>query len=240
MGQVPELDKHLYGIVGGGRVAKHFTNYFSFLNIPFIQWKRTDDISVEERLSDCTVIILLITDRAIELFVNQHPVMKEKILIHFSGSLIVAGVQSFHPLMSFSNSIYDLETYKKIPFIYESGQRKFTEIFPQLPNPSFALDSHNKQLYHALCVLAGNFTTILWQKMFSDFESKFGIKRETIFPYMNRVFKNLEENSQEALTGPLVRNDIQTINDNLMALDGDPFKVVYQAFVDAYKLEKKK
>lgn len=236
MGQVPEK-KHLYGIVGNGRVAKHFINYFSLLNLPFIQWKRGDEKSVEEALDGCTVILLLISDGVIKHFIGEHPQLSEKILVHFSGSLSVPGILSFHPLISFTKDLYDLETYKRIPVIYEKGNGKFLDIFPNLPNPRFELDSKDKKLYHALCVLAGNFTTILWQKMFSEFENRFDIKREMIFPYMERIFKNLQGNSADALTGPLVRKDVATIRENVDALEGDPFQDVYKAFLKAYGLE---
>ena len=42
-------------------------------------------------------------------------------------------------------------------------------------NPNFKIDITKKTRYHMLCVLANNFTTILWEKVFADFEDKLNI-----------------------------------------------------------------
>ena len=50
---------------------------------------------------------------------------------------------------------------------------------------------------------------------------------------------NLINNPQNALTGPLVRNDQQTIARKFKASNSnDPYQAVYQAFVKAYQQEK--
>ena len=44
-----------------------------------------------------------------------------------------------HPLMTFGLDLYDLTTYRSIPFILDSGGTPFHELLPGLPNPSFTI-----------------------------------------------------------------------------------------------------
>jgi len=233
MRQVPSS----YLIIGSGRVAKHFQCYLDLLHLPFQSWSRQDN-TVQELLSfaeQCSPILLLISDQAIAEFLERHPFLKSKTLLHFSGSLTVAGVHSAHPLMTFAPGSYDLETYQKIPFILSEESPAFSLLLPGLPNASYRISEQLRPYYHALCVLSGNFTALLWQKFFKEIEERFQLPRELAHPYLKQVLQNLLRGSQQALTGPLARNDQKTISANLQALENDSFQQIYQAFVDAYK-----
>jgi predicted short-subunit dehydrogenase-like oxidoreductase (DUF2520 family) len=141
-----------------------------------------------------------------------------------------------HPLMTFSNELYDHETYRRIPFVCGRGGVGFAALFPELPNPSFVIDPRDMPRYHALCTMAGNFTTLLWAKAFEDFEGRLRLPRETLYPYLERVAANLAASSAP-LTGPLARGDLATVGRHLEALDGDPYGEVYRAFVAAHGTE---
>src|SRR5262249_18259145 len=141
--------------------------------------------------AQCSPILLLINDDAIEFFIDQHPFLKEKLLVHFSGNLHTKLAYGTHPLSSFSDHFYTLETYQKIPFICDEGAPTFQILLPGLTNPHFTIPSHLKSFYHALCVLSGNFTTLLWQKFFTEFEKTFHIPKQQVYPYLEQVMKNL-------------------------------------------------
>jgi predicted short-subunit dehydrogenase-like oxidoreductase (DUF2520 family) len=83
-------------------------------------------------------------------------------------------------------------------------------------------------------VLAGNFSTVLWLKLFDDLQKRFGIPATAAHPYLARVTKNLLSDAGQALTGPLSRGDDRAIATNLQALEGDAFRAVYAAVVRAY------
>ncbi len=232
--------KHSYGIVGDGRMANHFCHYLSVSGVSFVRWSRktggNSDPSV--LFQGCDFVLLLISDGAILPFVEKFPNLRKFKLIHFSGSLVLNGIPSYHPLMTFSHELYSLAEYQAIPFVSERGELSFSEIFPDLPNASFAINPEDKPLYHALCVLSGNFTVMLWQKAFSDFEQKLGLKADLLKPYMHRICKNLEKDWKNCLTGPLARGDEITIKKNLESLNGDVYQKVYQAFRDTLKLRR--
>ena len=82
--------------------------------------------------------------------------------------------------------------------------------------------------------MAGNFSTILWLKLFDELQGRFGIPAAAAHPYLAQDGRNLLADASRALTGPLARGDVATIAANLTALEGDPFHAVYAAFARAY------
>jgi len=226
-----------YGIIGNGRLACHMQHYFNLLNIPHKVWARKTH--TREELSSleqsCHTILILIKDEQIESFIQQNPDLQQAKLVHCSGQLITPLAFSAHPLMSFNHELYDLELYQQIAFILEEGSPDFYTLFPGLNNPFYTIPKSLKPFYHSLCVLSGNFTILLWQKMFNELQQRFQIPSEAALPYLKQIMHNLEYHPEIALTGPLDRNDQQTIAANLLALDQDPYQQVYSAFVNAYR-----
>ena len=232
MRQVPK-----YAIIGAGRMARHFTYYLKLLEIPYIQWSRSHDThhsSLEHAIQYGDIILLLIKDAAIEDFIHHHLANLNKTLVHFSGQLVTELAHGAHPLMSFGQNLYSLEVYQKIPFILDDDDISFHQLFPNLSNPHFKISRKDKPLYHSLCVLSGNFTVLLWQKLFDELENKFNIPKEYAHLYLQQICQNLQQDPKTALSGPLIRNDKMTISANLTALNNDPYQKVYQSFLEAY------
>lgn len=231
MRQVPH-----YLIIGNGRVAKHFQYYFSLLNLSFSTWSRQHPASLlQTELTQATHILLLINDDAIQSFIDNHLRETNAMLIHFSGSLSIDGAVGAHPLMTFSHDLYDLETYRAIPFIVEEEAPAFNELLPGLQNRSAKIARQMKAKYHAMCVLSGNVSCFLWQQFFSFLLSELKLPREVAFPYLQQQMNNLIQHPDSALTGPMVRNDQKTIEKHLAALTGDGLQAVYQSVVDCYR-----
>jgi len=231
MRQVPN-----YLFISNGRVSRHFQRYFTELNISFDVWERSQSEELlKQKISYASHILVCIKDDAIESFVKTHSLNTDIYWIHFSGSFVSENVVGAHPLMSFNENIYSPEEYLKVPFVLDHDAPAFEILFPDLPNSHVRLDKKLKPLYHALCVLSGNFSCMLWQKLFSDFENKFQIPASTAHAYLQKQTENLLQNFETALTGPLVRNDVKTIEKNLMALQNDPFQSIYQNFISCYQ-----
>ena len=198
-------------------------------------------------LENCTVILVAISDGAIEDFVRRFKTedagRPTKKFIHFSGSLVTTEATGVHPLMTFSEGLYDLADYEAIHFVCDAGAN-FQTVFPRLPNRFHEIPTELKPLYHSFCVLSGNFTVLLWEKFFHELENKFGIPRIAAAPYLKRTYENLllgNKNGvrdgvgeKSVLTGPLQRNDKNTVEKNLRALNDDAYGGVYRAFVEAY------
>jgi predicted short-subunit dehydrogenase-like oxidoreductase (DUF2520 family) len=222
-------------IIGSGRLARHWAHYFSELGLDYSTWSRRDNTSAElyAKTQQARTVILALTDDAIESFVVAHPFLDKSTLCHCSGSRYFADMFGVHPLMSFTTDLYDLITYQTMAFIVDEPVSQFKRLFPELSNRYHAINPENKAFYHALCVMSGNFTTLMWQHVFTQMQSKLDIPVDFITSYLAKITENLRVNPSASATGPLVRGDMATINANLQALAGDPFVGVYQAFVKA-------
>lgn len=222
-----------YGLIGRGRLATHLARYLELEGRTVVRWNRGCGRPPHEVLADADVILLAISDDALEPFVERYAELADRPLVHFSGSLTLAAAHGLHPLMTFGPETYDLDTYRAVPFVAELGGPSFADLFPGLRNPAWAIGPELKPLYHALCVLAGNFSAILWSKAMDDFESRLGLPRDVLRPFLERTAANTLASGRAALTGSLARAERGTIVRDLDGLAGDPFHAVYRAFVDA-------
>lgn len=236
MGQVP--GKISYGIAGDGRLARHLAHYFDLLAIPHRQWSRRRQTQglgdAVEILGPCDIVLVAFRDEAIEPWIKSARRLKPRHFVHFSGALSTPLAAGMHPLMTFGPELYERAAYERIPFVCEQDGPAFQEIFPSLPNPHYRISAEKKALYHALCVMSGNFTVLLWQKLFSDLRKSFGLPAEAALPYLETVARNLARDPEGAATGPLARGDRATIHRNLESLAGDRYQRIYQAFVEAH------
>lgn len=232
MRQVPK-----YLVIGSGRMARHFCHYLQLLKLPFQNWSRKNN-SLEELVKfseSCSQVLILISDSSIEDFYTEYAFLHTKICVHFSGCLVLANVASAHPLMTFGQELYELDTYQSVPFILEDGGSVFAELLPGLSNRNFKIPKELKPLYHALGVMATNFTTLLWQKVSQKMQDTLQLPPEIIQPLLQQTLTNFIANPKKALTGPLVRGDQKVIDMHLEALKNDPYKEIYQAFVRSYQ-----
>jgi hypothetical protein len=233
MRQVPSPATAPFGIVGDGRVARHFQHYFNLLNVPVRGWSRRSTDTPVDALAPCGTVLVLISDTAIGPFIDAWPELRTHRLVHCSGSLVTPAAECAHPLMTFGPDLYGFATYERIPFVVDAGGTPFETLLPGLPNPSFAIAAADRPSYHAHCVMAGNFSTLLWRKLFDQLE-RFGVPASAAHPFLTQTARNVIADADRALTGPLARGDAATIAANLAALDGDPFREVYSAFARVY------
>lgn len=237
MGQVPDRK---YAIFGDGKVARHFSHYLSLRKIPHSSWSRrtaeAGGASLEEVAAQADTLLLLISDSAIEPFIAANAaLLSGKQLVHFSGSLFTPRALGMHPLQSFWPELYRLEVYEKFAWICDGAMETALSIFPELKNEIFPIDPKQKALYHALCVLAGNGSAILWQKLLGDFDLRLNLPAHVAYPYLEQLTANLLTNPSQALTGPIQRQDFETIEKNLGALKGDDFEGVYRSLWETQK-----
>ena len=238
-----------YAIVGGGRLARHFSEYFRLLEIPHTRWTRDHrsafntfespdpEWRLQATVREADHVLLLVADSNIIAVLRQYPFLHEKQLIHCSGSLCIPGVSGVHPLMTFSDQLYPLDTYQRVPFVLETGS-SFVQLFPGLPNPHFVIDAEDKGRYHAMCVMAGNFSQLIWKSISDRFERQFALPATLLHPYLQQLAENFIQTPRSALTGPLTRNDRQTIERNFNSLSGDPLQDLYAAFIHFHEQEK--
>lgn len=236
MRQVPQH----YLLIGDGRVARHFQHYFTLLGLSFDVWHRKQPSTLlPDKAARATHIIVLISDHAIDAFIQEQLSVYPAMKVHCSGYLHSQYAYGAHPLMTFSaGRLYDFTSYTSIPFVLDEHAPDFAILLPGLPNPHTRIPVALKAKYHALCALGGNLSCMLWQKLLSSFENELNLPATIAHPYLTRQFQNLIEDPHTALTGPLVRGDQQALSQHLAVLNGDPFQSVYQSFIECYQAMK--
>ena len=225
MRQVPKISKYL--LIGRGRLARHWAHYLHLLNVPFSTWNRDDQSTADliQKLRSHPYCFLCISDNQVTPFFEQFKDQGHK-FIHFSGSLHIPGVFGFHPMMTFGKEMYDLETYQSLHFVGTHPIDEFKTIIPEWSNQYTQILPEQKALYHSLCVLSGNGTTLLWDLVQQEFR-KIGIQQDAIAPYLSQVSQNIIDDQQGRWTGPWYRKDEQTIDSNKNALVGNSLQELY-------------
>ena len=234
MRQVP-----IFTVVGNGRLATHICHYFDLLAINYHQWYRSKHTlkQLYTLLSKSTNVLILIKDSQIEPFINANIINKYNnlTLVHCSGCLVSQICYGAHPLQTFSDqNVFTINQYREIPFIIDEHAPDFSELIPGVNNSHYRISAKNKPYYHAMCVLANNFSTLLWQKFFKEMTNRFNICNKKLEPFLQRTFENIISNPHKALTGPISRGDNEVLEKNLQALKGDDFYSIFESVIHQF------
>jgi predicted short-subunit dehydrogenase-like oxidoreductase (DUF2520 family) len=192
-------------VVGDGRLATHWLRYLSASSGGFSQvlhWARSRDseLDLSQRLNLVTHVFLAISDRALEPFLDQHAAsLRGKAVLHASGALDLSAaaqrlqlsVHSTHPLFSFSHHDISTETYATIPLALDADGPPLDELWPGLRNPAIRIKRELRPLYHALCVLMGNGTVLLWEEGLRLAQADLELEPAAFLPYLESVGRNL-------------------------------------------------
>jgi predicted short-subunit dehydrogenase-like oxidoreductase (DUF2520 family) len=156
-----------------------------------------------------------------------------QVVVHFSGSARVDGVYAAHPLMTFGADLQAPDWYLRIPFVVDKGV-DFSKILPGLANMAAHLDPAGRALYHCLCALAGNSTFLLWQRIAIEFENSLQLPAGLMAPFLHQVVSNaLHPSAEHMATGPVARQDWNTVHSHLNSLAGKPqLLAAYRHFLE--------
>jgi len=240
------LPNKRYYLIGKGRLGLQLSRYFTKSQIPFAHLDRSSfsntkskDILAIAAAPENSIVLLAISDPSIveaseDLFSTYG---EDLTVVHFSASVQNKNLHSnfygFHPLYSFTSRNLSSEEFEKVPFIADEGlSHKFTEIFPELRNPVYELNTVKDPLYHALAVLLGNLPITL-SKLSADVLSKKGLPREALIPFLESVLENFKDPNKAVASGPIARKDKSTLTKHLESLNDSPFlKSVYLSFIE--------
>ncbi len=219
-------------LIGRGRLAQHLKYWNSLLENPnsLLQWDRTQKTeTLNFYLGQCNLVWLAISDSSLVEFYENHIQSFNIKTLHFSGALNDTRMLCAHPMMSFPKVLLPVETYRKIHFII-NGFENLTEALPSFNNNFSILNQKNKSLYHALCVMAGNFPQMLWSEVAKNL-NELEVPPQALDIYIRQITENYLNLKEQALTGPLVRNDQKTISDNIFSLEKNTqLKNIYTCF----------
>jgi hypothetical protein len=235
-------------LIGSGRLARHLGFYFTQKNIGHEIWSSPRSLhNLEKTASKHTHFWLLVSDRAsLEMARELKLRFPEIPLIHSSAGVEIEDALTLHPLMTFGTELYEISDYEKIPFTVFHEEAKGSEallnhLFQILPNPRISIPASERTRYHSSCVMASNFSMILWEASLRIHQTSPDlIQRSSLEPILNRTLKNFMTEGINALTGPLARGDTVTVDRHLESLLGHPELDLYQAFKSYYLTELKR
>ncbi len=200
------------------------------------------------------IVFLAVPDKEVERLAQKIAYtfsnLEEKVFVHCSGalsSLVLHGtkkngaeVASFHPLKavtgnqsSFRGSWFDIEGDSK-------AVNMLNVIASDLKAFSFDILSESKPLLHAAAVVSSNYLVTL-MKLAVDISTEAGIEKSTalkaLLSLAESSISNIKENGlEDALTGPISRGDVETIEQHIMELNNHPELLKHYKSLGTYTL----
>ena len=193
----------------------------------------------ERVLAACELVFLTVQDGAIEGLAARLPWQASHLVVHCSGALGLdvlqppadagATVGCLHPLQSFPSRNPEPDRFSNISCGVEGREPLggvLERIVADLGARVIRLEGVDRALYHAAAVFASNYVVALasaarrlWSMAGLPPESA----REALAPLLLAVAGNISRvELEDALTGPVARGDVRTVEVQLAALSLDP------------------
>jgi hypothetical protein len=231
-------------LVGQGKLARHLSFYLSQKNIPFEHWldgRKLHDPNLKPILERVNCVWILVADRAIkELSTKLRELAPALPQMHSSAASEIPGTLTLHPLQTFGLELYPLSTYEAIPFTFVREEwatepELKQSIETNFSNPRFEISKAKRALYHSYCVMMANFPQLLWSAVLGEAENSIHSTRALFTPILKQATENFLSQGEAAVTGPLVRGDLMTIQRHENALSHSRLLSLYQNFVSIFK-----
>lgn len=207
---------------------------------------RTDALAYEDLntlVSDSDIIFITTNDDNIKtvkdnLIKEVNIQLRDKIIVHMSGSysskiikeLSQYGcyVYSMHPLQSFSDIDTSVTKLQETVFTIEGQEEKIhiiKNLLDKTGNKYFEIDTNNKELYHVSACIVSNYLVTLID-LGLDFLKQIGINEDdgldALMPLIDGTIDNIKRfGTKDALTGPIARGDINTIESHLNSIEAN-------------------
>jgi predicted short-subunit dehydrogenase-like oxidoreductase (DUF2520 family) len=185
--------------------------------------------------------------------------IKNKIICHCSGSLsseVFSNIEShnafgysIHPMFAISDK-YNSHKKLKEAFITIEGSIKHIDfvknMFYELGNKTKIISIKDKSIYHAASVVVSNHVIALVEEAVSLLH-KYGFNEEeaieALYPLIKNNISNIRDRGLiKSLTGPVERNDVETVERHLECLnneDRELYKLLSKRLLRMAKLKNK-
>ena len=203
-------------------------------------------LSKRELIDASEIIILAVSDDSIRelsklIAGESDKPLSGKTFVHLSGALsssemdslseLGADILSAHIIQSLAGAsvsasgLQPSDILDGVWFSLEgelAAVTKVKEVLDFCKNPSFVISKENKPLYHAAMCVISNYLVTLLNAGFKMLEAT-GLDIEEAYkvtlPLINGTLKNIEKlGSIDALTGPIARGDVLTVEKHLSAI----------------------
>jgi predicted short-subunit dehydrogenase-like oxidoreductase (DUF2520 family) len=239
------------GFIGGGKVGCSLAEYFKNCMLPvsgiYSRQKINTDMyfdSIDSLLKVSDIVFITVTDSAISAVWSglDKTVLEGKIICHCSGSLssdVFEGADkskcsicSVHPMLVFDSKTVSFDKIANAFFTLEGDETAVgvvSDILDICKNKHCVIDGRKKAKYHTAAVFASNFAVAVAHKAVKLLE-ECGFTAEeaqkALVPMLTANMDNIcEKGSISALTGPIERNDLTTVEKHLLCLDDETAKL---------------
>lgn len=229
-------------IVGGGRMGRGLSLALSAKGVACDVWKRNSGRPLSQATVPARVVILAVPDDAItpvaRALAEERAITAPQAVLHLSGVLgrnalaplfpTGAALGSFHPLQTVSDPESAAARWRGAYAAVEGDDRAATEadtIARYLGLTTFRIASEAKTRYHAGAVMAGNYSVVL-AGMAARLAREAGVPEDLAnriyLPLLAGAVENLgSSGAVKALTGPIKRGDVATVQLHMNTLDPD-------------------
>lgn len=198
--------------------TKAFENNKQLIDSCNILWITTNDDAIQDVVNDIATINIQ----------QQAP----KLCLHASGThtlnilkpLTQQGwhIATAHPLLAFSHPHQALPLLSETYFITEKEHPILEALLKLTGNKTQRIETEKKTLYHVASVVLSNYLVTLFH-ISKELYKKTGIENQDLtqitMPLIQSVIKNINNtDGKEALTGPIKREDENTIKKHLECL----------------------
>ncbi len=201
-----------------------------------LHWKFAQQRIIPEKIGKSQVIILAVRDDQIENIASQisrfPDIWLDRMVVHCSGTLPVtilsplqdigARVASLHPIYSFSVDPRENKGFEEVWFTCEAKDEVRQALLESLPIPPgkiFPVNAEQKLAVHLACVVYSNFFIALAgvsQDLLDNFSLSRGGIHNILRPLLDSSLEQVSERGiSAALTGPIIRGDLQIITAHL-------------------------
>lgn len=209
---------------------------------------RCDVVAPHEVVNRADVVFLTVPDDAIENLAQSliQADWKNKTVIHTSGAASIdklqsladvgASVGSLHPIFPFADIETAIANLKGASFAIETQDEavrySLQELVTTLDGKAIVIPQGKKALYHAALVIASNYTVTLYaiaEQILLDLGAEKAFADNALNVLIEATIKNIvAKGIPDALTGPLSRADIGTIQAHLQAFDDEQVRTLYE------------
>ena len=207
------------------------------------RFTQTDCFSDLEKLVRMSDTLFITTPDTVignvwDCIIKNNMSVQNKIVCHFSGALSSdvftdsqstgASVCSIHPMLAFSDKLTSYRIPANTFFALEGDETAVSalkSLFENLGNTVCCIDKSEKSLYHTAASVLSNELVALLDMGYSLLEQCGFSRDEAVRATQNLVLGNvksvLENGCVNALTGPVERNDLQTVKKHVESLKGE-------------------
>lgn len=182
------------------------------------------------------VYLIAVKDDAIETVIKQMPLIKNKMVIHTSGTTSISVLKR-----KFKNCgvLWPVQTiqrrsrinFKKIPIVIEASnpptEKALRKLANDLSNSVYLFNSKHRKILHLGAVWVNNFTNHLYV-LAQHLLQKHNLPFELLSPLILSTAKRGMKKPHVAQTGPAERNDKKTMATQLKLLPNKNYRTLYK------------